>query len=378
MTDAVSLIGGMVLTPDGGLDVADVHIADGLIVDSAPQNATRIDCRGCHVLPGIVDVHGDAFEVELHPRPGVEMDFRIAMGSVDKQLVMNGITTAFHGLSVSWEPGARGLPAARRFMAGIRALRPRLIANHHVQLRWETFAHDTIDDLAGWLSHEPTPSIAFNDHATETLDTLRAGGQATLDRWARRAGVSLSDYVAAAELAEARAPEVLAKIEEVAALAQSNGAIMLAHDESTLSDREAHRALGMQVSEFPLSPEVAADAVAKGEHVVMGAPNTLRGRSHKGHLSAEDAVRDGLCTVLASDYYYPSLFHAAERLTQRGVLPLSDAWTLIAGNPAAAMGLTDRGQIATGHRADIVVADCSDGWRLIHTITGGRVARFPG
>lgn len=373
MADATSLIGGTVLTPDGGLEVGDVHLADGRIVETAPTDAIRIDCRGHHVLPGIVDVHGDAFEVELHPRPGVEMDFRIAMGSVDRQLVMNGITTAFHGLSVSWEPGARSLTAARRFMHGLSTLRPRLIANHHVQLRWETFAHDTIDDLAGWLSQDTTPSIAFNDHATETLDTVRAGDQVTLDKWARRAGVPLADYVAAAEAAAARAPDVPEKIKQVAALARQSSAVMLAHDEDALHERESNRALGMRVSEFPLSVDVATDAVANDEHVVMGAPNVLRGRSHKGHLSATDAIRDGICTVLASDYYYPSLFHAAEHLTRSGVLSLPEAWAIIAGNPADAMNLADRGKIAIGRRADIVVVDCSDDWRLMHTITGGRI-----
>ena len=32
-----------------------------------------------------------------------------ALAAVDRQLVANGITTAFHGLTVSWEPGLRCL-----------------------------------------------------------------------------------------------------------------------------------------------------------------------------------------------------------------------------------------------------------------------------
>ena len=38
------------------------------------------------------------------------------------------------------------------------------------------------------------------------------------------------------------------------------------------------------------------------------------GVNHLRRMSAEDAVRDGQCTVLASDYSCPSLLHAMARL----------------------------------------------------------------
>ncbi len=376
MNTSVCLAGGQVLTPAFGLETADVHIADGKIVEVPAADSARIDCRGYFVLPGIVDVHGDAFELELHPRPGVDIPLPIALGSVDRQLLSNGITTGFHGLTVSWEPGARSLAAGRRFMAGLQALRPRLVADHRVQIRWETFAHDAIDDIAHWLAQNPTPALAFNDHTTSTVETIRSGDRHPLDKWARRAGVTLDQYVAAVETVARRAPDVPARIREVAALANRHGAVMLSHDEGTRSERTVNRGLGVRVCEFPLAAEVAADAIAQDEHVVMGAPNAIRGGSHKGYMSAEDAVRDGYCTVLASDYYYPSLLHAAERLVVRGVTSLNQAWSLISSNPATAMGLADRGMIEIGRRADVVVIDGSGPWRLVHTVAGGTVISF--
>ncbi|MEM7671029.1 MAG: alpha-D-ribose 1-methylphosphonate 5-triphosphate diphosphatase, partial [Pseudomonadota bacterium] len=143
MSSPACLCGGLVLTPDGQFERGDVAFAGDVIVEHA-ANPVRIDCAGYHVLPGIVDLHGDAFELELQPRPGVDIAFPIALRSVDRQLLSHGITTAFHGLTISWEPGARGLDAGRRFMAELPALRPHLIADHRVQLRWETFAHDAI------------------------------------------------------------------------------------------------------------------------------------------------------------------------------------------------------------------------------------------
>ena len=376
METSLSLSGGHLLTPDGAFEVADLHIADGRIADSPAAGRTEIDCRGYSVLPGIVDVHGDAFELELQPRPGVDIDFQIAMTSVDRQLLANGITTAFHGLTLSWEPGARSLAAGRHFMDELEKLQPRLTADHRVQLRWETFAHDAIDDLARWLTNRPAPAVAFNDHTTMTLEAIGAGGHDHLAQWAQRAGVTLDEYLAMAETVGRHAPEVPARIREVADMARRQNAILLAHDEGSRGERLQNRGLGMRVSEFPIAAEVAADARANGEHVVMGGPNVIRGGSHSGSMSAEECIGDDLCSVLASDYYYPSLLHAAERLVNRGVRRLGEAWKLISGNPAGAMGLQDRGTLEPGRRADVVVLDTSGPWRIVHCIAGGRVISF--
>ena len=153
-------------------------------------------------------------------------------------------------------------------------------------------------------------------------------------------------------------------------MAARHDAVMLSHDERTASERQASREIGMRVCEFPLAREVAAEAVAAGEHVVMGAPNVIRGGSHTGAMSAEDAVRDGLCTVLASDYHYPSLLHAAERLVARGVgrLLRSGPWYRpIRRHPWASTIVAHR----LRRRADIIVLDCSGPWRLVHTVAGG-------
>lgn len=376
MLSPFTLTNGTVLRPQGTLESGAVHIAGEQILAESADGAEVLDCSGLFVLPGIVDVHGDAFETELFPRRGVEMDFALAMGSVDRQLIGNGITTAFHGLTVSWEPGARSIAAARKFMDNLPGLRRSLVADHRVQLRWEVFAHDVIDDVARWLAQKPTPALAFNDHSTETLRAMENGEQASLAKWAERAGVSLTEYMRSAAALSETGPNVEAKIREVAAMGRAAGAMMLGHDEGSPEERDTNRGIGLSVSEFPLHPETARAAVKASEHVVLGGPNVLRGASHKGFMSAEGAVRDGLCTVLASDYYYPSLMHGVEALVQRGIRDLSAAWALISSNPAKAMGLSDRGSLEPGKRADLVLLDTTGPWRIRHVIAGGRLSSF--
>ena len=68
-------------------------------------------------------------------------------------------------------------------------------------------------------------------------------------------------------------------------------------------------------------------------------------------------VRAGLCTILASDYYYPALALAPFLLARRGAATFAEAWRLVSQAPAQALGLDDRGVIAPGRRADLVLVE---------------------
>lgn len=254
---AVSLINGRVLGPEGALDVGDVHVANGLIVERASGDARRLDCEGLYVLPGLIDVHGDQFEREIHPRPGVVIPFDVALRSVDRLLIANGITTAFHGLTLSWEPGQRSVGAGRRFMAALLEARSGFLADHRVQLRWETFAFEAAGDVMGWLNEAPRPALAFNDHTTATLEKVAAGTHHKLEQWAARAGVSSARYLELVDEAATRQGDVGAMIARMAAAAQRVGAVMLAHDLTTSEEQVRFRDLGVTVAEFPLAEGVA-------------------------------------------------------------------------------------------------------------------------
>jgi alpha-D-ribose 1-methylphosphonate 5-triphosphate diphosphatase len=140
--------------------------------------------------------------------------------------------------------------------------------------------------------------------------------------------------------------------------------------------RKAFRAQGVRIAEFPVNEETAREAAAGGDAIVFGAPNVVRGGSHTGWTKASHMIEKGLCSVLASDYYYPAPILAAFRLTADGVLPLPRAWDLISAAPANAAGLSDRGVLARGHRADILLVDDAMPLRprIVAVIAAGRLA----
>jgi alpha-D-ribose 1-methylphosphonate 5-triphosphate diphosphatase len=83
----------------------------------------------------------------------------------------------------------------------------------------------------------------------------------------------------------------------------------------------------------------------------------------------------GLCSILASDYYYPALLEAPFRLTRDRHVTFEQAWSLVSENPARALGLADRGTLEIGKRADLVLVDPqADGPRLVATIANGEIA----
>jgi alpha-D-ribose 1-methylphosphonate 5-triphosphate diphosphatase len=87
-------------------------------------------------------------------------------------------------------------------------------------------------------------------------------------------------------------------------------------------------------------------------------------------------VRQGLCTILASDYYYPALPLAPFILAERGAARFEAAWKLVSQGPAEALGLFDRGVIAPGKRADLVLVAAEPQPRIIATIAGGRLVHL--
>ena len=87
----------------------------------------------------------------------------------------------------------------------------------------------------------------------------------------------------------------------------------------------------------------------------------MRGGSHIGSLGAAEMVEAGLCDMLASDYYYPAMLAAVDRLDREKRADRLALWSLISSGPARAMGLDDRGEISVGKRADLVLVDWPGG-----------------
>lgn len=381
---SAELIEGASLILEDRVETASLRIEGGRItgIDVARDGAAVIPGRGRILAPAFVDIHGDAFERQLMPRPGVTVPAEAALLETDRQLAANGIATAYHALTLSWEPGLRSVDMGWKIVRALEALRPRLTADNRLQLRWETFCAEAEPLIAHVLGQQDCPALAFNDHTTSMLLHPDVAVQdrpfdqsdpypvtpfdaprflKKMQDQAHRAHLAPEEYVALLTTVWADRPQVPGRIARIAALARRHGAPMLSHDDSQAETRAYYRGLGASVAEFPMHERVFVAAREAGDHIVLGAPNAMRGGSHLGSPGAGAMIARGLCDILASDYFYPAMLGAMVRLSADRVAPLPALWKLVSANPAAAMGLADRGRIAAGLRADLVLLDWPEG-----------------
>ena len=363
--------GGLVLMDDAFVR-ASLSLEDGRIrdIDGRVVSGRTLDAAGLYVLPGIVDLHGDAFERQLQPRPGVGFDTPRARPDTQAQLLPNAITTAFHAITLAWAPGRRS-PAAWRDLLDALAARA-WSCDMRVHMRWELHNLDALEMALADVAAGHVHLVSFNDHTPSIVRKLETTAGAA--KFSERARMTVADFRALAELALANDPQVPAATARLAAAARAAGLPMASHDDATVETRARFRALGAGICEFPMADAVGLDARAAGEAVVMGCPNVVRGGSHLGWASAAALSERGVCNVLVSDYFYPAMARAALRLGA-GPLGLARAWALVSANPAAAAGLLDRGRIETGRRADLVLLDADSG-DIVATIVAGEVAHL--
>lgn len=358
---------------DGALHDTDLTLAGGQIGHGP---GIEIDLRGYLVLPGIIDLHGDGFERHLSPRPTAPFDKTRALRSVAAELAANGVTTAWLAQSWSWEGGFRGAEATEALATALDAARPGLLPDMRLQIRLETHLPGDHDRVLAVIARHGIDYVVFNNHLPEALDLAQTQPR-RFAAWAAQHGRSPDWLLNLAEQARALDPVVPQALAVLATQLRAQGLRLGSHDDGDAAVRGFYRSIGAPVCEFPTAVSAAEAARAAGEPVLMGAPNVVRGGSQSGNIAAEGLIAAGLCDALVSDYYYPALSQAAWALADRGTLPFARAWEMVSSAPARIMGLSDRGRLVAGQRADVVVVN-PETHAVEATITAGRLAQAQG
>ncbi|MDV8002291.1 alpha-D-ribose 1-methylphosphonate 5-triphosphate diphosphatase [Rhodococcus sp. IEGM 1408] len=353
-----------------------------------------VDATGLLALPGFVDTHCDGLEGEMRPRrgaPPVAAD--AAFVSFESRLRAAGVTTVFHCVGVR-EMTAHGVPVApgswraihERIAAADRGLVDHSLVDHREMVRLDLLSPSAVEDLHELLANRPVGA----DPLPVSLENHSPGqGQY------RDPGV-LADYIVATD-GVGRA-EALDRVEFLHRRREAGGAVVtrtlasvdqlvaagrvrpVGHDPDTREAVDALAARGGRIAEFPITVEAAEYAIARGLGTVVGAPNILRGGSHAGNVSALELVRAGLVTAVASDFHPGALVGALAVLVtpvaEGGAgLTLPAAAELLSAGPARLSGLRDRGVLAVGMRADIVLVEPRPGTAVPRRVVGTLTAR---
>ena len=333
-------------------------IRDGAIADVS-QGSARAgeDMGGEYLIPGLVELHTDHLEGHYAPRPKVRWNPLAAVLAHDAQVATAGITTVFDALRVGLdEDSEMTAPEMRKLADAIEdgVSNDRLRADHFIHLRCEVSAPECLEGFAYFDHDERVRLASLMDHAPGQRQFVNFDTYA----YYYQRKLKLTDHEFK-EFCDRRIGESRrnspANRAAISAACHARGIVLASHDDATAAHVGEAVAQGIRVAEFPTTHEAAKASREAGLGVLMGAPNVVRGGSHSGNVSARTLAEDGLLDILSSDYIPFSLIQSAFFLGEVvDGISLPRAVAMVSKNPAEAVGLTDRGEIVAGRRADLV------------------------
>lgn len=322
--------------------------------DTDPERGDDVvDADGQYLLPGLVDLHGDDIEGQLQPRNGARMDTAMALGAADRSNVAAGITTKYHAIAFENDPEeGRTTELAAELTEAIEAA-DSWMADHRIHVRCEVSQEEAVTaairdvqreavDLVSVMSHVPGKGqFADIEAFKEYYETSDRHTVEEAERFIEeRTSISMS--------------EIRDRVDRVVERANDADVVTASHDDEDPQEVERLSERGVDIAEYPITLETAKRANELGMTTVMGAPNLVRGESQWGNLTSMATIDADVLDVLCVDYHPPSLLAAP--FVETGE-PLPKRVARVTKNPADAVGLTDRGRVEVGARADLVLVD---------------------
>ena len=333
-----------------------------------------IDLKGDLLVPGLVELHTDHIEAHYHPRPGVVWQPEPAAVAYDAQIAASGITTVFDCFRVGEDERKDVVPEnILKLIDAVAVMQERglLRARHFTHLRCEVCSPDVVTSIETMLARHPAQLMSLMDH---TPGQRQFRDLETLKSYYRRSS-SMNELALDAFMAERiafNAQFAEPHRRELVKIARKHGIKLASHDDTTEEQVTEAISDGVSIAEFPVTAEAASASHAAGIHVLMGAPNVVRGGSHSGNIAAIELAHAGTLDILSSDYIPASLLLAAHRLpTLAPSISLPAAMRMVTAAPARAAGLLDRGVIEPGRLADLVRINESSNVPVVRAVWRG-------
>lgn len=345
-------------TINGSLEVQEGRIY--ALAESQSRLPGALDGEGGWLLPGLIELHTDNLDKFFTPRPKVDWPAHSAMSSHDALMVASGITTVLDAVAIGdVRDGGDRLENLEKMINAVEETQKRGLnrAEHRLHLRCELPHHTTLPLFEKLVDREPVTLVSLMDHSP---------GQRQFANREKYREYYQGKYQLSGEQMLRFEEEQMALAaawsqpnrQAIAAMCRERQIALASHDDATHEHVAESHQLGSVIAEFPTTLAAAQASRQHGMNVLMGAPNIVRGGSHSGNVAAHQLAASGLLDILSSDYYPASLLDAAFRIADSddNAFTLAQAVRLVSKHPAQALGLHDRGVIAEGKRADLVLA----------------------
>ena len=360
MSNDLVLANARVVLADAMIERGWVAVVDGRIAEigEARPPGPAEDLAGDLLIPGLVELHTDHIEAHYVPCPKVHWDPMAAVVSYDAQLATSGITTVLDSVRIWREAGIQEVDGQHDVLSDAiaRACDADLLrADHFLHLRCEVPMPDIISDTEKMIGRREVRLMSLMDH---TPGQRQFRDEAKLRVYYRGKKGGLTDpeldemFAIRRRYQEQHAEPNRRGLVE---MARRYGIPLASHDDTVPEHVSESIADKVAIAEFPTTAEAATGLHAAGIKVLMGAPNLVRGGSHSGNVATADLAAAGVLDIMSSDYVPSALLLGALRLPE--AVPQFDlpaAIRTVSRTPSHAVGLTDRGEIAVGKRADLV------------------------
>lgn len=345
---------------EGSLIIEDQKIVE-VVKDKSYANG--IDLTGQLLIPGLIDIHSDYLEKEIHPRPSAAFPIPFALHYVNERALSCGITTLYSAVSFSQdEHKSRTYAQAIELAAAIDDFKDEMAIKHFLHARIDPNNDAVLDHLDAMKNLGSLHMMVYNE-------SIPGQRQYTLAKHIEmRAKAYAVSYEEAEKIIE---QEILAKKDINHSKTIQNvfegTRIIGSHDDTTIEHVEAAAHFGATLSEMPTTLAAAKRAKELDMFVCMGAPNYYRGGSHCGNLSSLEAMNEGLVDMFCSDYHFPALIGALVKMIDANI-PVHQAVNYMTKNPADMLKLEDLGSIEAGKKADIVTFTMKNGYAQVHNV----------
>jgi alpha-D-ribose 1-methylphosphonate 5-triphosphate diphosphatase len=381
----IAIQNGRIITPKQVVEDKVLLIDRDIIAgfsDNTEGAEKVVDAHGRYIMPGIIDIHSDKIEHYIQPRPTSQVDFEFALKICERDLLGAGITTMYHSISlfhdeIFGKSTLRTKDNVQKIAALISNihLRNHLI-HHRFHLRIEIDNLEAFDIASDMINQGKIHMISFMDHTPgQGQYNDLAVYQDTISKYNGKEIETLG-FEGVLEYHKNKNTLSFEQLKKLSKLAHDNGIAVASHDDDSDKKLELNYKIGVDISEFPISMEVAKSAKAFGFYTLVGAANILRNGSHSGNLSAAQAVLEDCADIICSDYYPAAILHSIFLMHMSYGVPLPQMVNRATLNPAKAVKIDrEHGSIESGKKADLLIVDILDGYPVItHAFVDGVAA----
>jgi alpha-D-ribose 1-methylphosphonate 5-triphosphate diphosphatase len=368
-----------------GIQEGALMIEDGKIVEVLTSSTLEtafsgeaIDAEGCYVMPGLIDMHSDALEKEIQPRPNTFFPLHMSFFELEKKLAGCGVTTIYHSLSLADGVGVRDDAMVVDVIEHIVKLREeRAMIHHRVHLRYEVTNLIGMSTVKNLISTHLIDLLSIMDH---TPGQGQFTEKDTYENYLVKT-YGVRDEELRLMIETLKSNSKLIEWEQIRHMVQhaiQHDIVVASHDDDTIAKVDQMMDYGVTISEFPINLTAAQYSHEHNLLVVVGSPNLVRGTSHSNNMRAIDAIKAGYSDAICSDYLPSSMLPAVFMLHEKENLPLHQAVAMVTANPAAKLGLSDRiGSIEKGKMADLVFVKQHNGYPIVHrTLVNGETIYY--